>query len=230
MTSGPSTSPRLLKGAIIVLEAHTLGAPFSLITFQYNPQSLRRSFMQRTGATSQQGAGGSGGQARRETMRTEGPPRESISMSIELDAADQLDEPGRHPTVALTGLHPALAALEMLVTPPLEDMRALDARAAAGEVQLNPSELPLVLLVWGPHRVAPVSVTNLQITEEAFGPDLDPIRAKVDLTLNVLNHVDLPPGSVGRDIYLAYIAQKEVLAASFTVSNAVDAVRGLLPF
>jgi hypothetical protein len=42
-------------------------------------------------------------------------------------------------------------------------------------------QAPLALFVWSQHRILPVRVTDFSITEEAFDPALNPIRAKVSL-------------------------------------------------
>jgi hypothetical protein len=59
----------------------------------------------------------------------------------------------------------------------------------------------------------PVRLTEFTITEEAFDPALNPIRAKVSLSLRVLSINDLTFGSPGGSIYLAYQQQKETIAA-----------------
>jgi hypothetical protein len=43
-----------------------------------------------------------------------------------------------------------------------------------------------LLLVLGTERFFPVVITSLTITEQKFGPNLVPIRAEVDLKMNVL--------------------------------------------
>ena len=45
-------------------------------------------------------------------------------------------------------------------------------------LEIAPIEAPLVVLVWGSKRVVPVLVGSLSITEEAFDPQLRPIRVK----------------------------------------------------
>ena len=57
-----------------------------------------------------------------------------------------------------------------------------------GTIEMIPAEAPMTLFVWGPQRVLPVRVTSLSITEEAHDPLLNPIRAKVDLSLAVLSY------------------------------------------
>ena len=44
-----------------------------------------------------------------------------------------------------------------------------------------------MLFVWSKSRVVPVRVTDFSVTEEAFDPALNPIRAKVSLGLRVLH-------------------------------------------
>ena len=46
---------------------------------------------------------------------------------------------------------------------------------------------PLSLFVWTEKRIVPVRVTEFSITEEAFLPNLSPIRAKITLALRVLS-------------------------------------------
>ena len=48
-------------------------------------------------------------------------------------------------------------------------------------------EAPLTLFVWSKNRVVPVRLTEFSVTEEAFDPTLNPIRAKVSLGMRVLS-------------------------------------------
>src|SRR5215207_1832029 len=82
MSSFPG-SPRILKGAIV---AYALPALIpKVVVFQYNPEQVTRSLSPRTAE--------GGGAARGEALRTDGPPEETISLSVEIDAADQLERP-----------------------------------------------------------------------------------------------------------------------------------------
>jgi hypothetical protein len=74
-------------------------------------------------------------------------------------------------------------------------------------------EAPLVLFVWSSQRVVPVRITEFSITEEAFDPSLNPIRARVSLGLRVLSVDDLGFDHRGGSLYMAYQKQKEQLAA-----------------
>ena len=84
--------------------------------------------------------------------------------------------------------------------------------ASAGSIEIAPELAPLPLFVFGPRRVVPVRITELSITEEAFDPALNPIRAKVSLSLRVLTVDDLGFDSKGGGLFMTYLQTKEQLA------------------
>jgi hypothetical protein len=55
-------------------------------------------------------------------------------------------------------------------------------------------------------------LTELSITEEAFDPNLNPIRAKVSLGMRVYTVNDLGFDVKGGDLYMSYQKAKERLA------------------
>ncbi len=220
-------SPRLLKGALVVYESHTPGSKAKVIAFQYNPEQVSRSLTH--GRSLGAGRTTSRGEAQQDVFRIEGAPRETINLSVILDATDQLEQPGKNQSVVENGLYPVLATLEMLLYPTSTQVVQSEERAEQGEVQLNPADLPLTLLVWGKSRVVPVLITNFSVTEEAFDPMLNPIQARVELGLSVLNDTDLPAESMGQDIYRAYQRQKEGLAGRYQAGEAQEQITGLLP-
>lgn len=207
-------SPRLLKGAIIGLDpANPLA---SVVIFQYNPDTLTRTVQARAAG----GGGGDGSQS--EALRLKGPPEETIALEVEVDATDQMERGD-----AITGqfgVAPSLASLEMLLYPKSALVIANEVLAALGIIEVIPPEAPLTLFVWGLKRVVPVRLTQLSITEEAFDPALNPIRAKVNLSLRVLTYDDLGLLSIGGGLFLAHQVIKEVMA---TISGAT-AVGGAL--
>jgi hypothetical protein len=202
--TGFSGSPRVTKGAIVGVDPFNPLA--SVIVFQYNPETLERTVRARTAG---QGA------ERGEAMRLSGPPEETISLEIELDAADGLET--GDPLTASAGVAPALASLEMLVYPKSALVIANEALAAFGVIEVIPPEAPLTLFVWGPKRVVPVRLSDMTITEQAFDPALNPILAKVRLSLAVLTYQDLGVISPGGALSLAHQVAKEALA---TVAGA----------
>lgn len=207
MTHSPR-SPRLLKGGLVLLDPAS-AAIRRIIVLQYNPDSLSRTIQG-------QAMGGEGGGAgdRSEALRLKGPPVETLKIEAELDASDQLEHPdqGEGAKAAELGLHPALAALETILYPASEKLMRNDAMARSGSLEIAPIQAPLCLFVWSRQRIVPVRITDLSITEEAFDPNLNPLRAKVSLGLRVLSAFDLGFDHKGGQLYLAYHRQKESLA------------------
>lgn len=218
-------SPKLLKGALVVFSSQKPGPPPTVIAFQYNPEQLSRSLADRAAPPDPSSVGA----AREDSFRVLGPPVETINLSVVLNAADQLEQPERNPEVAVSGLHPALAALELLLYPPNTQVLINRNLAKAGSAQICPADLPLTLLIWGKSRVVPVRLTNFSITEEAFDPKLNPIQAKVDLGMRVLTYMELKENTIGFGIYIAYQAQKEALARLVRPGESAGAIRGLIP-
>ena len=103
-----------------------------------------------------------------------GPPQETLTLSVEIDAADQLEKPNDNASVVENGLHPVIAAIERLVYPSYPLVVANEALALAGSAFILSETAPLTLLVWGRRRVLPVRVQSLAFKEEAFDRRLDP--------------------------------------------------------
>src|SRR5580698_3389381 len=217
MPTGTPLSPRLVSGGIVTMDPDT-SIVQSVIALQYNPDSLSRSLQ------IQAVPGGADG-VRVDALRLRGPAIETIKVEAELDATDQLEFPSQYPNAAKYGLHPQLAQLEMLVNPTVETLNADNAMASAGTLEIIPLEQPLTLFVWSKSRVVPVRLTEFSITEEAFDPNLNPIRAKIMLGLRVLSVDDLGFQHPGGRIYMTYLTNKEQLASK--AANAAISVLGL---
>lgn len=200
-----SSSPRLVKGGLVVL-APGGGPVLHTVALQYNPDSLSRSYQV-------QGVGGDGGGERAQPFRLKGPAIESIKLEAEIDATDQLEFPDSHATAVAYGIGPQLAVLEALVNPSVDELLNNAAATANGTLEILPPEAPLVLFVWSASRVVPVRVTELSITEEAFDPNLNPLRAKVSLGLRVMSTDDLGFQHKGGTLFLAHLRKRETLAA-----------------
>jgi hypothetical protein len=203
MTTFPG-SPHVLKGGIVLIDPVT-AAVQRIIALQYNPDTLTRSFQV-------QGAGPESGD-RSEALRLKGPAVETWKIEAELDATDQLEHPEQNPTATELGLQPQLAALETIVYPPSARLIANNNLAKSGTLEIAPVIAPLTLFIWSKSRIVPVRITELSITEEAFDPNLNPIRAKVSLGLRVLSVDDLGFDVKGGDLYMAYQKGKERLAS-----------------
>lgn len=202
-------SPRLLKGALVAVDPlNPLG---SMVVFQYNPDTMTRRLEAR--AVAQEGDRG-------EAFRLTGPPKETITLSVEVDAADQLEQ--ANPLAVASGIHPTLAALETMLYPKSAVVIANTILSAIGTIEVIPAEAPMTVFVWGPARVLPVRLTGFSITEEAYDPLLNPIRAKVELSLAVLSYHDLSLISPGHALFLAHHIAKEVLASTNVANSAAN--------
>jgi hypothetical protein len=201
MTSFPN-SPKLIKGGIVLVDP-LVATVQRIITLQYNPETLTRSFQI-------QGAGGDGG-ARSEALRLTGPSIETIKLEVEIDATDQLEFPADNPDTTEFGIHPQLAALESLIHPSSANLLANSILSNIGTVEILPMESSLSLFIWSKNRILPVRISEFSITEEAFDPSLNPIRAKVSLGMRVLNVDDFGLLHAGNSLFMSYLQGKENL-------------------
>jgi len=110
-------SPRMVKGGIVEIDP-TSGRLHRVIALQYNPDSITRMI-----AVQAAGASGDPSQA----LRLKGVAVETLRLEAEIDATDKLASPAQNPDTRTLGIHPQLAALEVLVHPKSATLRANDA-------------------------------------------------------------------------------------------------------
>jgi hypothetical protein len=219
--SSPPTAPKVLQAAIVLIDATSAGnaAPV-VIALQYNPDSLSRSFqIQGLADTSDHS----------EALRLKGPPVETIKLEADIDLTDQMERAGQDPASIENGIFPQLAALETLAYPTSTQLNANNRAAGNGVLEIVPMETPLALFVWSKSRVLPVRITELSITEEAFDPLLNPIRAKVSLGLRVLSVDDLGFDHKGGQIFMRQLANKEQMASQALRGMARAFIPGGIP-
>ncbi len=201
MTTFPG-SPRLVRGGLVVLDPVN-GTVLSVIGLQYNPETLTRSLESKA-------TGGQQGN-RSEALRISGPPVETFTVEAEIDATDALE--AGDDAAAELGIQPELAQLETLIYPLASVLASNNALAASGTLEIVPMETPLLLFVWGESRVLPVRLTSFSVAEEAYDPNLNPIRAKVTLGMRVLTVDDLGFEHKGGSPFMVHHRRKEQLAA-----------------
>jgi hypothetical protein len=213
MTTFPA-SPRLLKGGIVLVDPNS-GTVQRIITLQYNPETLSRTLKGQTIGDDAD---------RSQALRLTGPPVETYKLDAEIDAADQLEsaDDTMHEVVKAHGILPQLAALETILYPASSALLHNNSLASAGTLEIAPTEGPLTLFVWSQNRVMPVRITDLSVTEEAFDPHLNPIRAKVSLGLRVLNVNDLGFDHRGGSLYMNYHQRLEYLASLYPGGALAD--------
>ena len=120
---------------------------------------------------------------------------ELINLNLELDVSDQPEQPNMHLEVAKYGLHPALATMESIML---------------SQSKTKKSVSSFVLFIWGPSRIIPVSLENVKILEEAFDIHLNPIRAKIEIVMRVLDLSEFRKGSLGYKLCLSYLDRRKL--------------------
>ena len=202
-----------LKGAFLRLDAGLLGFLPDIVIFQFNPESVSRT------PTLAQPPPPSDGSGPHNTNDQPGEPSESISFSLRLDACDQLAL--GNPIAAASGVLPAISALELLLYPKSSLASSLFG-GGSQPVQNPPDKLPTVLFFWGVHRIVPVNVTSLSVQETEYDQLLNPIRAEVSVSLDIVTPSQLPTDATfARGAYKYTQARKELMAA-LNLANPPD--------
>jgi len=213
-----------------------------LLRFQYNPESITRTRQGAWDARKNQKTDPSGQKSispaeekRIASMRGAGlfAKSETIAMKLVFDATEALLRGDDATDAANVGILPELAALEMiaLAEPPKEPEkggRASKAKKEAAEaVKLNALHPKELLLVLG-ERYFPVIVTSLTITEKRFSPTLVPLRAEVDLQMQIIEATEVvgnpPLFAAYKELFEA--RRKRAIEATSPVEN--DAKDGTL--
>ncbi|MDX2681625.1 hypothetical protein [Streptomyces soliscabiei] len=192
------------RGGFVFLDPDH-GRVLRVVPFQYNPDSITRTLQPR-------GIGADAGD-RLEALRLQGPPRETFRIDAEFDAADQVAAAGAPAPPAGSGLFGMLSALETAVAPTAAQLTQQNDLSAQGILEIAPVEAPLPVLVLGAHRVLPVRMLDLDVSEEAYDGELSPIRARVTLTVRVLTVDDVGFGHKAGGLYLQYQQGRERFAA-----------------
>jgi hypothetical protein len=207
-----SNFPKLTKGAIVALDP-TSNVIVKTIPFQYNPATLTRTLQVQASSTE--------GGDRTEALRLKGAPIETIKLEVEFETTGPLSGAAEKAAVS-DGIYPQLSALETLIYPDSQRVSEIMKNAGDGVLEIAPLEAPLSLLVWGKKRVLPVRLTDFSIEEQNFDVNLNPILAKVTLSLRVLNYDDLPWTHRGSQLFFAHHKQKERLAKRGSVGYSSE--------
>lgn len=212
--SAPPGSASYPRGALIAT-----GGPASsrrAVAFQYNPQSLQRSLQAET-------EGASEGD-RSKAVRFVGAPVETFRLDAYFDATDALGRGDE--TAQAHGIYPQLSALALLIYPSTTTVQQMEQLLSQGQLEVVPALSPELLFVWGKSRIVPVRVQGLEVQEQFFDANLNPIQARVTLTLRVLSYSDLQPSNPGYHQFIVYQQTLESLGARGLTAD-IDAVTGV---
>jgi hypothetical protein len=229
-----------LRGALIEFtESFPIPVP-NVILFQYNPETMTH-----TWTPAKSGGANTPGQSPSNPLAITGPPEESFSFTVTMDSNDTIAD-GSAITAGLatiSGVYPRIAALEMLLFPTAPPGGGLIGSVssalglgggAPAATSVPAAQLPTVLFVWGPGRIAPVRVTTLTITEKLYdGTLLIPIHAEAQIALKVLTptelqYVDGPLGTLANAAATYTTGLREALAIA-NLANSIESIIGMLP-
>lgn len=232
MTRYSTPGPILRKGALVQLVPDIIGAIIpNIVIFQYNPVEITHTITPWNPQEVDQAQRGA-------QMPTVQPfnPQESFSLSLDLDATDDLEE--RNPVALLHGISDRLAALKKL-TYPSEGLfgdlvRNFQALTGDASCKVTRPTVPVILFIWGPGRILPVRVTSFSVTETLYSPMLDPWHAKVSLGLDVMTPDSFRSrGSLVEEVAVAAYSYTRLLDDVLAIVNGVQnshRMFGLPPF
>ncbi|MGB8508483.1 MAG: hypothetical protein WCD76_08755 [Pyrinomonadaceae bacterium] len=241
--SGFSNQPKILRGAFVEFG---LSLPPLFVVFQFNPVTITRTRTAQTGGTDptaqrcetarqqmlqnmsfiQQVGATKGGSLFKDLRAGQSitVKQESITFDVRLDATDKLNS-GDTITEQF-GVAPQLSTLELMITPKTQSVLGGAVTALLGgprgsfaffSEDKNP---PIILFIWGRKKILPVNITSMQIKEEEFSTDLNPIRATITVTLEVIEGPNLP--------FLYTKTLKEVMSV-LNLANIADIANTIVP-
>ena len=173
MMHGKTSDRNVVRGFLELRTPEGQAEPSRLIVFQVNPESLSRQL------TVEQGSRTAGMAEATGTQRDQNPNGGAIKESFKITVRLDVDLLGRQSDRKFReGIAPELAALELLIQP-YEDW------SADGQTVALRRKRPVVIFGWGERRF-PVRLTGLTINETFHNVQLWPIRAEVELSVEVL--------------------------------------------
>lgn len=184
-------SVNYLRGAFVAYEPGGYPDRKRTIPFRFNPEGLSRQLSVEQGeegaAGTEAGASGAANSTPGEQAAdaSSGSLKESFSVLVRVDAADRVEGADRLPVEL--GVLPEIAALEDLLHPVESEA---DAPADGTEPTRARPQRWTVLFVWGRKRVYPVRITGMTVNETDHNAELNPVRAEIDVALEVLGETD----------------------------------------
>jgi len=231
--SGGATELNYARGGFIVYAPGGYPDQKRVIPFRFNPESLVRTVAVQAAPA---GGGVQGAQARSSASgpaaaasadaaggdQSSGALKETFSVVIRLDFADRQE--------SLTGfddkegIAPEIAAIESLLYPATV---ASHAASDGTEPVRVAAARPTVLFVWGPNRVVPVRITQLKIDEAVYNNLLNPVRAEIEATLEVVGTAEARDDKAVQAALDHTDQERKRLAESFFQHTAAQSTNAL---
>ena len=220
-------STSYLRGAFIAYESGGYPDKRRLIPFRFNPESLSRSLSVEQG---QSGSGTEGSASSTSSTASggasdasSGSVKESFKVLVRVDFADRLEAAQNLP--AELGVAPEIAAIEDLLYPAESEA---EASSDGTEPVRQKLPRPTVLLVWGRKRVLPVKITGLTINEAMYNSQLNPVRADIEVSIEVLGELDAADNEAVKSALAFTSKNRRDLAKQF-YDNTADQSSNILP-
>jgi len=204
-----------------ILVEYALALPPLVLAFDFNPSSITRSRAMTFAEGDKKGGYDftspleTGRVAQGVSMETE-----SFSLNILLDATDKMQD--GHPIASFMGVQPQIDTIRSMMEPKSQlpsGVQVLSSLSSAPEKAfMREVSASVLLFVWG-LQVLPVFLTNADITQTDFLPNLAPYRAEADLTLQIIES--------NNPFYTVESLRQVVGAAINTVDTGVSAIGGL---
>ena len=228
--TGYSRSPKLVRGALVQLVEDIIGPVPNVVPFQFNAETVSRTI-----TPSSPSDVDPNGQGQVDPTAQPVEPKEVITLTIEFDAADGLEEDDA--VASEFGVMDRVAAIEKFLQPTkglLGDLVGAAAALVGAPMPPSRPSVPIAFFVWGKTRIVPVRVTDYSIEETSFLPNLAPLMVKINLSLTVLTPDDFkcakgPVVEIAVAAYRLHKVQQGALAIAHTARNASKAL-SLLPF
>ncbi len=219
-----SDEPGYLRGAFIAYEPGGYPDKKRTITFHFNPEGLQRKLAVEQGSASggTEGAKKSGSGTEQGADASAGTVKETLSLTLRFDAVyrpGNITEGGED-----IGVAGELAALEDLLHPPESeaDMPSDGKEAAAGR-----KKRATVIFVWGRKRLLPVKIVGMDMNETLHNANLYPIRAEVQVALEVLTEAHAKDDLAVQDALNFTAQSRRSLAKAFYDAAASQSTKTL---
>ncbi len=230
--NGFSNRPKILKGAFV---EYGLSIPPLIVCFQFNPETIKRNRSLSVSVPGESQKKTDVTPLREYHQREEfkslihlrdtqdvSVHSETISFELRLDATDKLND--GNPIAEQLGITPQLSTLEQMMVPKGERgesiIREIVSKHFSRYSFTGKENPPVILFVWGRKRVLPVNITSMNITEEEFSTNLNPVRATISVDMTVIEGPN--------PVYKSYQAIEETMSG-LNLANLVDKANTIVP-
>jgi hypothetical protein len=216
------------QGAFAIYEPDDTALLSRFIPFRFNPEGLTRQLAleqaQGGGSAAAPGAAEAPAQGEQGADAGSGTLKESVTVLLRFDLAERAATQSALPVEY--GVMPEIAALEDLLHPAETEA---EAPADGSEPVRARGRLPLVLFIWGERRVMPVKITGMTISESLYNGKLYPIRAEVEVSLEMLGDAEARDNTRVRGALDFTAANRRKMARLYLDTTAVQGTSVNLP-